>query len=357
MAGDVRVGVVGTSWWADLIHLPNLHGYPRATLAAICGRNRERADEMARKYHIPQVFTDYREMCEQGGLDAVVVSVPDDLHYPIVMAALDAGLHVLCEKPLAMNAGQAREMYQKAEAAGVMHMVFYTLRWLPAQRYLRELLDDGYLGRCYDCDFTFLGGFGRDGKYGWRYNRKHGNGVWGDLGSHVIDLARWYVGEIGSISAHLDTFIDRPGEDGGVLDAANDSAVAAIRFQNGAHGTLHLSTVTHVGKPVVNQQAVLYGEKGTLRAVYTFTGLELYGARAGHDEIKPIEIPDHLWGEVDRSKPFDVFREQHTGGRLFVDAILDDRPISPTFYDGLKAQEVIDAGMEASESGRWVDIQ
>jgi predicted dehydrogenase len=100
MTERVRVGVIGTSWFADGCHLPALKCYPRAELAAICGRNTDRADAMAKKYGIPLAFTDYREMIDKGNLNAVVVVTPDDLHYPMTMDALDAGLHVLCQKPL-----------------------------------------------------------------------------------------------------------------------------------------------------------------------------------------------------------------------------------------------------------------
>ena len=129
MTDKVRVGVIGTSWYADLAHLPRIKSHSRAELAAVCGRNRERAEEMAGKYESPLVFTDYRDMIEKGHLDAVIVSTPDDLHYPMTMDALDAGLHVLCEKPMALNLAQAKEMYEKAESAGVKHMVFFTYRW------------------------------------------------------------------------------------------------------------------------------------------------------------------------------------------------------------------------------------
>jgi len=356
MAEQVRIGIVGTSWWADLVHLPNLHGYPRAVLAAICGRSRERADEMARKYGIPLVFTDYRAMIETGGLDAVVISVPDDLHYPMVMGALDARLHILCEKPLALNVIQARAMCEKAEAAGVAHMVFYTWRWTPLQHCIRQLLDEGYIGRCYDCQMVFHGGFARSGEYGWRYDRQRSNGVWGDLGSHMIDLTRWYVGEIEAVSAHLTMFTDHPGEDGRPMELSNDSAVAALRFTGGAHGTLNVSTVRHIGSRVMEQRIMLYGEDGTLEGRMTFGEVELYGARKDEPDLHPIPIPDSLWGDSNRSNALDVFQHQRIGGRLFVDAILDGAPASPDFYDGLKAQEVIDAGMKANESGQWMNL-
>ena len=123
MTEKVRVGVIGTSGYADIAHLPRVKSHPGAELAAICGRNRARAEEMAGKYGIPLVFTDYRNMIEKGALDALIVSTPDDLHYPMTMDALDAGLHVLCEKPLALNRTEAKQMYEKAEGAGVKHMV------------------------------------------------------------------------------------------------------------------------------------------------------------------------------------------------------------------------------------------
>src|SRR5262245_45721189 len=114
MPEPVRIGVVGTSWWAELMYLPILKRHPQAQLVAVCGRNRERADQIAQQYNVAHAFSDYREMIEKAGLHALVISTPDDLHYPITMAALDAGLHVLCEKPLALDAVQARAMYERA---------------------------------------------------------------------------------------------------------------------------------------------------------------------------------------------------------------------------------------------------
>ena len=127
----VRIGVIGTSWWADLVHLPSIASHDRADLVAICGRNQERAREMAAKYGIGATYADYRQMIAKEGLDAVVIVTPDDMHHPMAMAALDEGLHVMCEKPLGLNVAQTAEMLAKAEEAGVTHMVYYTSRWFP----------------------------------------------------------------------------------------------------------------------------------------------------------------------------------------------------------------------------------
>lgn len=363
MGEKVRVGIIGTSWWADMMYLPSLQSHPQAEIAAICGRNRERAEEMASKYAIPQVFTDYQELIDKGGVQALVVATPDDLHHPITMTALDAGLHVLCEKPMALNAQHAREMYEKAEERGIKHMILFTSRWLPHFRYVKELIDDGYIGRCFHCHLRYLGGQGRQAEYHWRADRRHSLGILGDLGSHMIDRARWYVGEIDRVSAHLSTFIQRPGAGGETLDPANDSALLTLEFENGAQGTIHVSAVAHMGERVLYQQVALYGESGTLEVDYSFAGrdIEIRGARHDEEQMQILSIPAHLLGGVNPDSPpqnqeMQVFARQPAGSRLFIDAILEDQPISPDFRDGLKVQEVIDAAIEADQRGCWVRI-
>src|SRR5260370_36837882 len=112
----VRVGVVGTSLWADSMYLPALKNHPKAEIVAVCGRDPDRTQAFAARWNVPHFYTDYRTLLDAGGLDALIVASANDSHYPITMAALDAGLHVLCEKPLALNVGQAREMADKAKA-------------------------------------------------------------------------------------------------------------------------------------------------------------------------------------------------------------------------------------------------
>ncbi len=361
MTEQVRVGVVGTSWFADGFHLPSLASHPSAEVTAICGRNRERAEELARKYTIPQVFTDYQEMIARGTLDALVVITPDALHYPVTMAGLDAGLHILCEKPLALTATQAKEMHERAEATGRKHMTMFTWRAVPHFRYLRHLIEHGYVGRCYHCLLRYEGGYGREASYAWRFDRQQGNGILGDLGSHLIDLTRWYVGDIVKVSGHLATFVARPGPDGPVLDAANDSALVALEFANGAHGGIHVSAVAHVGDRGQSFQAALYGEAGSLELDFDFKDAELRSLRAGDEQWQVLTVPPEWWGPETESPPFDVqflapFVNQSVGPRGFIDAILDDRPVSPTFYDGWKAQAVVDAAIASHEQGRWIAL-
>jgi len=363
MAKQVRVGIVGTSWYADWMHLPALKSHPQVQLAAICGRNRDRAEEMAKKYEIPQVFTDYQAMIEQAGLDALIVALPDDLHYPVTMAALDAGLHVLCEKPLAFTLEQAQQMVARAEQAGVKHMTYFTWRWLPAFQYLQRLIQEGYLGRCFYSQFRFVGGYGRKGQYQWKWDRQHGLGILGDLGVHMIDLAHWCLGDIAKVSAHLPTYIARPGVAGQPLDPANDAALLSLQYADGSQGVIQVSAVAHLGKRSIECQIVLYGDAGTLEVDFNFNdGYVIRGARSGEDQIKQLAIPDDILNGVDPISPFfeqfeQIFTGQSVGTRLFIEAIVNDQPVSPSFYDGLKAQAVIEAAIEADRRECWVSVE
>lgn len=364
MGKALRVGVVGTSWWADMMHLPALKSHPSAVIAAICGRNRERAEEMAQKYGVRQVFTDYGDMLEKGHLQALIVATPDDLHYPMTMAALDAGLHVLCEKPLALNLRQATEMVEKAEAMGVKHMVLYTYRWIPAFRFVRQLVDEGYIGRCYHAQLRFFGGSARSGEYQWKWDRRRTVGILGDLGSHMIDFAHWVLGDVARVSAHLATFIERSGLPGQTLDPAHDSALLSLEFQNGAQASLYAGAVSHLGDRDLQQEITLYGEKGTLEVEVKFSGVEagttIRGARHNQQRFTALSIPDHMQPEEDHTTPMEEIRRVFTGRpagvRLFVEAILQDRSVSPDFSDGLKVQEVLEAAIESDRQRCWIDL-
>jgi predicted dehydrogenase len=360
MPEQIRAGIIGTSHWADMMHLPCLKSHPHAHIAAICGCNRDRAEEMAKKYEIPFVFTDYREMIEKGNLQAIIIATPEDLHYPMTMYSLDAGLHVMCEKPLAFNVKQAKEMYEKAESIGVKHMIMFTHRWWPHIEYLKKLIDDGYLGRCYHCDIRLLYDCARNTQYRWKFDRKRSNGVLGGLGSHMIDWARLFVGDIARVSAHLATFSEHLGPDGQTLDPANDSALLAIEFKNGAHGVIYTSWAPYLGNRRYEINITLHGQSGTIEVVFSALAAEvnIIGEDKKIFELKTF--PDYLLGDIDQadiSPMFKIFTKLHGGDHLFIDSILNDCSAVPNFYDGLEVQKVIDAAIQSHENNSWVSLQ
>lgn len=356
MPERIRVGIIGTSWWTDLMYLPSLQSHPRAEVVALCGRNRANADALAQKFGVAQVFTDYRAMLEQAGLDAIAIVTPDDEHHQMALDALDAGLHVLCEKPLAGNAAQAREMHAKAQATGLQNLVLFTYRWMPQHIYARQLLHEGRIGRCRQANFQFLMSYAGDQEYRWRFDGQRANGVLGDLGSHVIDLARWYLGEIVRVQAHMANFVDRPGAGGGPGVPANDSALLLLEFADGAHAAVQLSAVaTAIEDEGWAVRSQLYGEAGSLDISLTVN--EAIGwSQAGTPGVQRLPVPAELWGGSDPSDFFGVFLKAPAGPRLFIDAIAEGRPAEPSFYDGLRAQEVVDAALESHRSGRAVAL-
>ena len=196
MTDRVRVGMIGTSWWADWMHLPSVVSHPRAEVVAICGRTREPAERLAAKYRIPAIYADYREMLEGADLDAVIVATPDDTHHPIAMSALNKGLHLLCEKPLANTLADAEEMARTAERMGVKHMTLFTWRWTPVWVELRKQLKSNSIGRCHEARFAWLGDGAWNKDYKWRRDAGRSNGVVADIGAHMIDFVRWALDDI-----------------------------------------------------------------------------------------------------------------------------------------------------------------
>lgn len=362
MIEPVRVGVVGTSWYPDFMHLPALKSHEQAQIMSICGRNQARVWDMAGKYGIPQVFASYEEMMTRDLLDAVVVAAPDDLHYPITMAALDAGLHVLCENPMAFNLAQAREMLAKAKASGLKHMTYFTWRWMPYMRLMQKLVQDGFIGECHDAQFEIFSDYALQPKYQWKWDRAHGLGVLGDLGSQVIDWAHFLVGDIGLVQARLSSRIARPHPDGLAYTPSNDSASLMLQFKNGASGTIFTSAVVQVGKRGQVHRIQLSGSDGMLEMTADALGYSVRGMRRGESDYQEFPIPrEFLEGSTPGSGVWDemmqIFTYQSVGTRLFIDSIIADCPISPGFEEGLRVQAVLEAALISGQNACWAEVE
>lgn len=349
MTAKIRIGVIGTSAWAEKMFLTSLNSHPQVELAALCGRDQERAVEVAARFGIPEIYPDYRTMYARAKLDGVVVASPDDLHHPMTMAALQAGLHVLCEKPLALTTAQAWEMHTLARQTGRVNMVMFTMRWIPLYRCFADLLRQGRVGRCYHCEFHYQIGYARQPKYQWRYDQARANGVLGDLGVHMIDLARWTLGEITQVSASLGVHVTRPGAGSQPLSPANDSALLLVEFASGAHGVIRASAVN---RHADGADIKVFGADGTLmirdEAVWLGVGDD--------EDMQKMEIPEAYLQGIPLNEPYRVFTSQSAGPRRFADAILQGQPASPDFYDGYKAQQVIEAALESQRSGRKITV-
>lgn len=356
----VRLGVIGTSGWTELMYLNTLRERSDVEITALCGRSAERLAEVAAKHGIKATYTDYRRMFAEAGLDAVVVAAPDDQHKDMVLAAIDAGLHVLCEKPLANTAADARSMLGAAERRQVKHMVLFTWRWQPHYQFLKAMIDNGDFGTIYRASFSFLSGFARGNDYQWRYDPARCNGVTGDLGSHMIDLCRWMLGDIESVSATLGTSISRHAVAGHERGSGNDSGHLSLKFASGTLAVVDVTAVAHSADMMVKQVVRIEGEKATLDLEHVFfgakAGVTMRLMRADRDSIEDPVVPERYFGKSSRADFFDIYRKESVGVLEFVNAIREGRPVQPGFDVGLRVQEVVDAAMKSHAAGQRIII-
>ncbi|HJO44143.1 MAG TPA: Gfo/Idh/MocA family oxidoreductase, partial [SAR324 cluster bacterium] len=155
---QVKVGILGTSWWADAMYLPALKNHPKARVEAVAGRNPETTRAFASRWEIQQDYENAEELIENADIDALIVATSNDSHCPLTLKALERGLHVLCEKPLGLNFPEAAKMASKAKESGVISMVPFTYSFMPATRYLKDLIMEGYLGQPYHLNMRYYGG-------------------------------------------------------------------------------------------------------------------------------------------------------------------------------------------------------
>lgn len=362
---QIPVGIIGTSWWADAMYLPALTNHPQAKVVAVCGRDEERAKAFAARWQVPQVYTDYNKLIENGDVEALIVATINKFHHPITMPALARGIHVLCEKPLALNRGEATDMAALAREKGAKTLVPFTYRYMPTNRYLKRLLDDGYIGQPYHLNMRYYGSHGRQPGYGWRYDPDlAGSGEVGNLGSHFLYLARWYFGEIVAVTCQTGQMVERGRLDpaGNPFTPTEDVGLMLLTFANGAQGVIHVTSVAYEDTAFGQRhQMELHGSEGTLyQHIDWLTTQEVRGTRAGEGDLKRLPVPDDIWGQARRDVVHDtykdVFRKELLMTGEFIDAIVNDTPIEPNFDDGLRVQQLLDALMLSAAEGRRVDM-
>jgi len=360
--GRIRVGVIGTSWWADLEHLPGLRARGDVEVAALCGRDPEKLRALAARHGVPRTETDWRALVEGGGLDALVVATPNATHHAIASAALEAGLHVICEKPLAMTAALARDLAARARARRRAALTFYTHRTVGAAAQVKRLVDRGFLGTPLTVVASYATGSQlKPGKpLSWRMRRAEaGTGALGDIGSHVVDLARWWVGELSAVVAEWQ--VAAIARDGGAADA-DDATAFLARFASGAQGVFH-ATKLAAGRGNC-QRVELHGTLGQL--VYeadpgidpTWEGRVLAG-RPGETRLAPVpldaDLAAGLAGVPERASRDEAYRR--LTDPFFAAVRAGGGDVSPGFDDGAAVQAVLDAVARSAEEGRWVAVE
>ena len=279
----IKLAIIGTGGMAN-IHAENFAKIRGCRFAAACDVDEARVGEFAARHKIPKVFTSVDDLLKYGEFDAVTNVTPDPFHASISIAALRAGKHVLCEKPLAVCYSDAAKMAKAAREAGVINMVNFSYRNNSALHKARELICKGALGRVMHVEASYLQSWLTQDDWGdwhtnptwlWRLSTAHGSkGVLGDLGVHLLDFASYPVGELASVHCKLKTFHKAPGDVIGeyTLDA-NDSAVITAEFTNGALGSFRLTRWATGYRNSIS--LAIYGEEGSLRIDLDRSGTEL----------------------------------------------------------------------------------
>ena len=356
-----------------MVHLPSLKLCPeRCDVVAVASRTEENAKTFAAQWGIPRVYTDWKALLADADLDAVVLCLPSGLTANMAKAAVTAGKHILCEKPLGLTYADAREVEAAATGSARIHMVAFTFRFVPALRYLKRLVSEGHFGEIRHWRMSYFTDFMLDSAtpVAWRNQRAQaGAGILADMGSHGIDFARYLLGDIVAVSGASRLYVrQRPSVAGGALVPvdADDACAFAVEFASGAIGTFDFNRA-------------VAGRGGTGRANYQCIEIHGTGGAAIYELIRPFELQISLGPAMTRTQqwaraevPLDL--RKYAGsprnprvddpllgykldqGVAFLRAIAGETQEYPTFHDGAEAQKVVDAVEDAVRERRWIAL-
>lgn len=345
----LRVGVIGVGFGAT-VHIPAFQS-EGIDVVAVCAEHRERAEETSARFQIPGIYDNYRDLLKHPDLEAISVVTAPRLHYEMTLASLEAGVHVLCEKPFTIDTAQALQLETKVRETNLTGMIAHEFRFAPQRAFVKHLIQQGYIGDPTHLAVTMFLSF--QGRPGIRRSPSVGSrGVLGALGSHFIDCMRDWFGDIVDVSGRL----FGPSIDGFSLSDTNNAFQFDVQFANGAWGSMVSSFASPLGS---GARLEIYGTEGSLQLSQIGPNPDqegkVFGGRSGEDEgIREIPIP----GEF---RPFDDDRDPRMMPfrlltKRFLSSIETGTSLAPNFYDGLQCQRVMDSIVAAHESGSRVAI-
>jgi predicted dehydrogenase len=352
------IAIIGCGGITLQNHLPGLALCAETKVVALCDTNPATLEQASRDTGIGVTSTDYEDIVKRDDVHAVIIATPNVAHGPIAQAAIAAGKHVLCEKPLAMNTAEAEIMAEAADEAGVRHMTAFTYRFVPAMRYLAHLIAQGALGQPYHYRSCRLQDWGTR-NLGWRQVKALAStGELGDMLSHRIDFAQHLVGPIDRLVANTKRLIDD--REGHASDLEDWVAILA-EFRGGATGVLESSKLASGRNE--GWRSLDWVELNGSEATFEFTTgkwNELLHGRLGGPGLAPLAVPREFWvwpgspRDPGIGDPLITFR--YDQAFEFIDAIRHQRPCVPSFHDGVRTQAVIDAAVQSAEEKAWVEL-
>lgn len=378
-APEIGVGMLGYAFMGKahangMKKIPYMMYPPVAIpkLVAIAGRNADAVQEAARRYGFSKAYTDWQQMIDDPDVQVFDNCGPNNVHLAPNIAAAKAGKHIISEKPLGRSAAECKEMWDAVVKAGVKHQVAFNYRFVPAVRLVKDLISQGKLGKIYHFRASYLQEWIADPDFPmvWRLDAAQaGSGSLGDLGSHIIDLGRYLVGEPKSLMARTETFIpERKGADGKTEKVTVDDAFQAIiEYENGAVGTMEASRFCP-GRKNYNTFEV-NAEHGSIRFnLESINELEVFWkdnpidkSTMGFTKVLVSESYHPFWsnwwpqGHMIGWEHTFVHELNH-----FFDAIVNNKPVTPNapdFEDGYKNAVICDAILASARDRKQVDVK
>ncbi|MST01146.1 MAG: Gfo/Idh/MocA family oxidoreductase [Pedosphaera sp.] len=354
----IGIALVGCGGITLQNHLPGLALCPDVKVVALCDADAATLDRARQQTGVTVTSTNYEEIVKRDDVQAVIIATPNSVHAPIALAAIAAGKHVLCEKPLGMSAAEVRSMADAADKAGVRHLTAFTYRFVPAMRYLHHLVQRGDLGTPYHYRSCRLQDWGTR-NVGWRQQKRlAGTGEIGDMLSHRIDFAHHLLGPMKRLVANLMTLTPVRG---GQPNDTDDWVAILAEFKSGASGVLESSKLASgVSESWRSPDRVeINGSEGSF-SFTTGTWGELQFGKVGGPGLTALPVPREFWTwpgsprDPQQGDPLVAFR--YDQAFEFIDAIRNQRPCAVTFHDGLRMQEVTDAAVRSAETKQWVGL-
>lgn len=366
MIGYQFMGRAHSNAWRQADKFFDLKAHP--VLHTICGRNAREVAAAGKKLGWSRAETDWQKVVANPEIDIIDINTSNEWHAPIAIAAARAGKHILCEKPLALDAKEARSMMVAAEKAGVVNMVCHNYRRIPALVLAQRIIAAGDLGKIYHYRARYLQDWIVDPAFpfNWRFDKKRsGSDANGDINAHIIDLARYLVGEFQEVCGAMQTFIrerplaDKPRRKARVT--VDDAVITLARMKNGALATLEATRMALGRKNHI--QLEINGSKGSLVFdLEDMNRLKFYSGsdpadRRGYRDIlitEPVHPYIQAWWP-----PGHIIGYEHTFIHTvadFVNGVVRGKPVQPTFRDGWRNQIVLDAIEKSSRTGKWVGV-
>jgi predicted dehydrogenase len=353
----MNIGIIGASF-AKAAFLPALRHVADAKVTAVASARLSSAKEAADAFNISNAYDDWEQMLKEHSFDLVCIATPTVTHAPMTLAALESGAHVLCEKPTAMNADEAKTMLEKAEALGRVHMIDHELRFNPNRRKIKELIERGDLGEIRHVNIANItptwGDHASRPKDDWWSLESQGGGRLGANGSHQVDLLRWWLGEVKSVSGQALTLVpERKDKKTGEpwTATADDTTHFTLEFKNGALASVFLSGVARHN---MDNHTQIFGSEGSLLLSNGNEKL-LFGKPGGDFEDISVTDPNANLEGVNAGiwnvSVVSLMRE-------LCGAIAKKRPLKEgaTFVDGWRNQQVLDGVKRSGKERRWIDL-